>query len=463
MTLNVEMPQLWKKTFVHKGVSFPPAFDASGAEVKCMSASSTTCITLPPDAEEVALAWSKFQRRPNIPSGVMANARKNFWHDFLLMLPTDVCASIRDKHCDFSNIEVAHQQKRCPQKPAKLATTTATANVDGVEVNIQGATVPPAGIFVGRGSYNMFTGRVRRRIVPEDITLNISKGAPIPPVPIPGRKWGDITHDKDADWLAKWRCPVTGKMKYVRLAPEARMLRTEQKFDVVERLLPQLDNIIEKNDKNLRSRDKRARQLATCVSMMLRLGIRLGNASSKNVFGLSTLQVQHVKYHARHQALDIEFIGKDGVPYSKKSWKCPTRQVCKNLCQFIHNKRIDERIFDMVSPRHIEEYVASLAKGLTPKVIRTILANRLFEQELAQIKGMQVSQRQAVQMYKEALLKVADFCNHRTGPDFAKLSPSTSLSNYLHPKRTFNFAKDMGVPPEKLMSKAMLKKFAWAV
>lgn len=431
-------------------------FVASGARIKCRSGKSFVQLTLPPEAEEVALAWSKFEKRATLTTTALEKARINFWKDFLAMLPGDTRSAIQDKRCEFGTIESAHQKMATPKSTSHVS----TAKVDGVEVAIQGG-VPPAGIFVGRGAYNTLTGRVRRRMVPEDITLNIGRGAPTPPTPMPGHRWGKIVHDKNADWLAKWRCPVTGKIKYVRLAPEGRMVRTQEKFMLVEKLLPQLDRIVATNDKNLAVRDAKVRQLATCVALMLKLGIRLGNASSQNVFGVSTLQVRHVTYHARTATLSISFIGKDGVPYTK-SVPCPRERLCSNLATFMRNKWSTDRIFEQITPRNVEEYVATLAEGLTPKVIRTILANKLFQQKLDEIKARNVPGREAIAMYKEALIDVADFCNHRTGVGFAKLSTITSQANYLDPRLTFRFAKELGIPPEKLMSKKMLQKFAWA-
>lgn len=49
------------------------------------------------------------------------------------------------------------------------------------------------GLFRGRGQHPK-AGMVKARTMPEDVTLNLSEGAPIPPCPIPGHKWGAIVH-----------------------------------------------------------------------------------------------------------------------------------------------------------------------------------------------------------------------------------------------------------------------------
>jgi DNA topoisomerase-1 len=55
------------------------------------------------------------------------------------------------------------------------------------------------------------------RVRPEDITLNIGEGVPIPVPNMPG-KWKAVTHDNTVTWLANWTENVNGNHKYVFLA-----------------------------------------------------------------------------------------------------------------------------------------------------------------------------------------------------------------------------------------------------
>jgi hypothetical protein len=58
----------------------------------------------------------------------------------------------------------------------------------------------------------------QKRVRPEDITLNLGKGAPIPKPNVPGN-WGKIQHDSTVTWLANWVENVNNNHKYVFLAP----------------------------------------------------------------------------------------------------------------------------------------------------------------------------------------------------------------------------------------------------
>ena len=54
-----------------------------------------------------------------------------------------------------------------------------TAIVDGKPQPVSNYRMEPPGIFLGRGSHPKI-GRIKKRIYPEDVTLNLDKEAPIP-------------------------------------------------------------------------------------------------------------------------------------------------------------------------------------------------------------------------------------------------------------------------------------------
>lgn len=49
----------------------------------------------------------------------------------------------------------------------------------------------PPGLFRGRGEHPKM-GRIKRRIYPKDITINIGKGVPIPEHPYPDQHWKEV-------------------------------------------------------------------------------------------------------------------------------------------------------------------------------------------------------------------------------------------------------------------------------
>jgi DNA topoisomerase-1 len=76
--------------------------------------------------------------------------------------------------------------------------------------------IEPPGLFRGRGDHPK-TGKLKKRIVPEDVIINIGAGVPIPECPIPGHNWKGIVHNNKVTWLAYWKENVNGGTKYVWL------------------------------------------------------------------------------------------------------------------------------------------------------------------------------------------------------------------------------------------------------
>ncbi len=54
-------------------------------------------------------------------------------------------------------------------------------------------------------------GKIKKRIYPRDITINIGSGEPIPEHPYPGQTWKEIRNDQTVTWLAYWKDTVSDK------------------------------------------------------------------------------------------------------------------------------------------------------------------------------------------------------------------------------------------------------------
>ena len=82
--------------------------------------------------------------------------------------------------------------------------------------------VEPPGIFRGRGEHP-HAGRIKSRIVPEFVTMNIGSDSPIPACPIAGHAWRKVVSNQDATWLANFKDERSTFTlgKYVMLAAES--------------------------------------------------------------------------------------------------------------------------------------------------------------------------------------------------------------------------------------------------
>ncbi len=116
--------------------------------------------------------------------------------------------------CDFSALNKHYQEKSEERKTISkeeklkvrevneaLIKEYGTAIIDGHTQKIGNFRIEPPGLFRGRGDHPKM-GMLKRRIMPEDVIINCSKGkCPKPPE---GRKWKEVRHDNTVTWLACW-------------------------------------------------------------------------------------------------------------------------------------------------------------------------------------------------------------------------------------------------------------------
>ena len=70
--------------------------------------------------------------------------------------------------------------------------------------------VEPPGLFRGRGEHPKM-GKIKKRVYPRDITINIGENEPVPEHPYPGQTWKEVKHDHTVTWLAYWKDTISTK------------------------------------------------------------------------------------------------------------------------------------------------------------------------------------------------------------------------------------------------------------
>ena len=107
---------------------------------------------------------------------------------------------------------------------------------DGKKQRIGNFRVEPPGLFRGRGDHPK-TGRVKKRVMPEQVTINIGKRETVP-APPPGHRWKEVKHDRTGQWLAMWQENINGNYKYVMLAADSDIkgMSDMQKFEKAREL-----------------------------------------------------------------------------------------------------------------------------------------------------------------------------------------------------------------------------------
>jgi DNA topoisomerase-1 len=240
------------------------------------------------------------------------------------------------------------------EEKKKLEDEFGYAIVDGHKQKVSNYKVEPFGLFLGRGNHPL-AGTLKKKIQPEDVTLNLGKDASIPKCPIPGHKWGSIIHNDEVAWLAMWK-DISGKnFKYVWLAPSSRVKGESdmKKFERARNLKDHIDDIREEYNKDLKSKDTQTRQRATALYIIDHYALRVGNEKDEDeadTVGCCSLRVEHIKLH-NGDTVEFDFLGKDSMRYHN-SVKVPPI-VYKNFELFMNGKDPKDDLFDQLSVRVI--------------------------------------------------------------------------------------------------------------
>ena len=495
-------------TFEHNGVYFPPEYTPH----KIPLIYNGENISLNSEAEEAAMSYTKYLNTEYIKN---KSFNKNFWNDWKKLLEKNsVIKSL--ENCDFTAYKkILIDQKEQPKNHIDVEKYK-TAIVDGKEQSVGNFRIEPPGIFLGRGD-NPKLGRIKRRIYPEDITLNIGREAKIPE-PTDGHKWGKIIHDRNVEWLASWKDDITGKIKYVWLGEQSDFKANSDmhKFEIARKLQQKINLISKENIINLDNSSEKIKQIATALYFIDKLALRVGNEKGNDetdTVGVTSLRIEHIKL-IENNNITLDFLGKDSVRYYNKVQI--DEKVYKNLEEFMRNKKNGDQLFDLVNTQDINRYLQTFMKELTAKVFRTYNSSHLFQKEINKINkkyenDTNVSINILMDEYSHANAKVAKLMNHQKNitksskeqfdkiknsiskiklqlkkannptrvesikkkliaikskldvkTELQNISLGTSKANYIDPRITIAFMKLYNIPVDKIFSKALQNKFHWA-
>jgi len=378
------------KQLIHNGVLIPP-YEYKGLSITV----NGNRIRLTPEQEEMAVAFAK-QPLERMEDKVFV---KNFLKDFYAAL--GVNNSPQNNSIDFSEVkqwvEEEKKRKEMLTKEEKKALSEERkrvreelkqkygyAVIDGEKVEIRYAVEPPC-IYIGKGKHPL-RGRWKPRVGYEDITLNLSPDAPMPPAPN-GGEWGGRTWDPDAIWIARWKDKLTGKMKYIWVGETApvKQERERNKFEMAMSLKNKLEKIRRLVRKGLESEDEFERQVATAIFLIDLLKLRVGDEKDKDELdtkGVTTLTKNNVKIISE-DTVEFDFLGKAAVRFHRKVKLPPI--VVRNLKELI-DKTPGRRIFPKLRSEHVNAYLSEVMSGLTSKIFRTYYASQAVLDKLYEFK-----------------------------------------------------------------------------
>ena len=488
-------------------------------------------VVLPEVAEEYITMFTKYLDTDYVKNNTFL---KNFWKQFKLVLPKelniqkleDIDLSLIKNHLLLlkeQKLLLSKSQKEINKKiqdeyeePYKYCI------IDGIQQHVGNYKIEPPGIFLGRGNHPK-SGFIKKRIMPEDVTINISKDISIPKPNLLNHTWGNIVHDKTVIWLATWKDEISNKNKYIFTSFDSffKSKSDEHKFDLARKLKKKINKIREEYTNALFNENNKNKQLATALYFIDNLALRVGGhkdtKESADTVGITSLRVEHITL-LEDNNIKLDFLGKDSIRYCKKIKV--DKQVYINLINFINTKNKKDDLFDLINANMINEYLNSFMTDLTAKVWRTYNASSLFQKELDKIKEDTIKNidpneklNYLIAMFHQANASVAILCNHQKNVNYSadntinkinetiknlkkkkkifkekknndkiknidlkikllklkketkhkmkNVSLETSKDNYIDPRIIFAFSKKFDISPDNFFKKK-IKRFEWA-
>lgn len=423
-------------TLEFNGVLFPPNYKKHNIPLIYKGKE----IILNNEAEEYATIYAKYTNTEYINNKVF---KKNFWKDWKNILDNSEIEDL--DNCDFSLIykhiltekekksNLSKEEKELiKQKRDKLEEIYKYAIVDGKKQQVGNYRIEPPGIFIGRGCHPKL-GKIKKRILPNDIILNIGKNSVIPKaytiddtdnnfiLKEINNNWKSIIHDNKVEWLASWKDNILGKNKYVFFGDKSEFKAQSDinKFDLARKLNRKINAIRKTNNVNLLSDNLFTKQLATALYFIDKFALRVGNEKREDeadTVGVSSLRVEHLELMDDY-IIKLDFLGKDSVRYVNKVKV--DQQIYDNIKLFMNNKNKYDQIFDLITSNDINKYLQQFMKNLTAKVFRTYNASHLFQTELEKIskkyKELETDDKINILLdeFNKANAKVALLCNHQ--------------------------------------------------
>lgn len=417
--------QKWT-TLEHHGVIFPPPYKPHGIKMLY----NGQPVDLTPEQEEVATMFAVMK---DTDYASKPRFIENFMNDWRQILGKNHVIK-KFELCDFSPIYEWHlsekekkkqmtpeEKKQIKEDKMKQEDKYMWAIVDGVKEKVGNFRVEPPGLFRGRGEHPKM-GKLKRRIRPKDITINIGKDSPVPECPVPGERWKKIKHDNSVTWLAYWSDPINSKeYKYVFLAASSALKgqSDKEKYEKARMLKKYIHTIRANYTKDFTSKDATKRQIAVATYLIDKLALRAGNEKDDDeadTVGCCTLKVENVVLLSPDK-LQFDFLGKDSIRYFN-TVKVEL-DVYKAIGDFQNAKKNDGKkkvgeddLFDLLDTNKLNTHLKELMPGLTAKVFRTYNASITLDDMLSEdTQGGNVLEKVAV--YQIANKEVAIICNHQ--------------------------------------------------
>lgn len=300
--------------------------------------------------------------------------------------------------------------------------------IDGLQEKVSNFMIEPPGIFRGRGEHP-HAGKIKNRVVPEYVTINIGMNEVIPACPIPGHSWKRVINNTEASWLCHFKDEkntYAGSGKYLALAAESRLkgLNDKRKYERARRLKACIEEIRKDYLKNMESKNREHQQLGLATYFIDKLALRVGNEKGEDeadTVGCCSLRVEHISLTEGENKVTFDFLGKDSMRYFNTVDVLPI--VYQTMLKMVVKpdsspKDPKDDLFEMIDSSKLNDYFKKFMKDLSAKVFRTYNASITLQ---TQLEAKAIEQKITADSQVEAKIKyyndcnrdVAILCNHK--------------------------------------------------
>lgn len=326
--------------------------------------------------------------------------------------------------------------------------------MDGHVEKVGNFNMEPPGAFRGRGEHPKM-GKLKQRVAPEQVMINVSECAPMPKCNVPGHAWGQVSHNPTVQWLCQWKENINNQVKYMQLAAQSSFKgkSDRSKYNKAALLCGNIDKIRSNYKKKLTAKSHEDRQLATAMWVIDRLALRVGGEKDTeeeaDTVGCCSLRVEHLRFDPNNEGdgnkeIELEFLGKDSMLFKQTidfgaamytENNGMGEQVYENFKLFCKKKKPSDEVFSDLTPTILNAHLKSIMDGLTAKVFRTYNASKTLQDELLKTEQSKLwknlSPAEKVVEYNNANREVAILCNHQRSVSKAQETQLENLSGKL--------------------------------
>lgn len=304
-----------------------------------------------------------------------------------------------------------------------------TCLIDGVQEKVANYCIEPPGIFRGRGEHP-HAGKIKSRIVPEYVAINVGFDNPIPACPIPGHAWKKVINNQEATWLCHFKDEnntYASSSKYLFLAAESKLkgLNDKKKYERARRLKAIVGDVREDYTKNMKSNDRVNQQLGLATYFIDKLALRVGNEKGEDeadTVGCCSLRVEHISL-AEENKVTFDFLGKDSMRFFSTVDVDPLVYTTMKLMLFKYvdgrkvQKEPKDDLFEMIDAGKLNDHFKKHMSDLSAKVFRTYNASVTLQTQLEEKAGDAMKENShvdaKVKFFNDCNRDVAILCNHK--------------------------------------------------